>query len=576
MKEKEYKELFLMEAKDNIEQLDKLFVDLEKDHSNESAIKEIFRITHTLKGNAMGLGFEPIAQLSHVMEDVMLAIQEGKIKLEQELFKILFRANDKLGALVNALETEEKVSYLGIKTSLSLFLQKALEQQKDAPADDLAGPPEPEHPTEIEEQPAEASAPKEESGAQISFSEVIQIPVRRMDELMNEVGQLIIERDRLIAKSDELGLPSGELDRLKRITSNLQYSIMNVRMVQIGFLFNKFHRVLRDAATIENKKVNLVLKGTDTEIDRNILKVISDSLVHLVRNAVGHGIEPDEVRAAQNKPVTGTVMLDAKYERDRVVIMVTDDGGGIDHEVIRKKIVEKGLVSESIAKNLKPDEVIQYIFESGFSNASAVNEISGRGVGMDVVKKAVESIGGQVKVETTVGEGTTVNLHVPASLALKGTLLFEVQSQEYAMALSYTESVVPLKSGDIYKLGGSLMTRYQEETISVVFLKDILELPTLSAINERGALQRSFDAIGEEELVFNAIVVSYAGRTTAVIVDQVLQQKEIIEKPLTRPLTEVRLLSGTTILGNGNVCPVIDIAALTDLIHKQALQAQHE
>ncbi|REE01003.1 two-component system chemotaxis sensor kinase CheA [Marinoscillum furvescens DSM 4134] len=562
-----------MEAKDNIEQLDKLFVDLEKDHGNANAIKEIFRITHTLKGNAMGLGFEPIAQLSHVMEDVMLAIQEGKINLDQDLFKILFRANDKLGALVNALETEEKVSYLGIKTSLSLFLQKALNQKEETPDEEPADSPTPPALEAEEEKPQPVP---EETGTQISFSDVIQIPVRKMDELMNEVGQLIIERDRLIAMSDELGIRSSELDRLKRITSNLQYSIMNVRMVQIGFLFNKFHRVLRDAAAIENKKVNLVLKGTEIEIDRNILKIISDSLVHLVRNAVGHGIEAASQRTTQNKPEVGTVMLDAKYERDRVVIMVTDDGGGIDHEIIRKKIVEKGLVSEVIAKNLKPEEVIQYIFESGFSNAAEVNEISGRGVGMDVVKKAVESIGGQVKVETIVGEGTTVYLHVPSSLALKGTLLFKVDDQEYAMALSYTESVVPLNSHDIYKLGSSLMTRYQEETISVVFLKDILDLPTLSAINERGVLQRSYEAIGEEAVDFNAIVVSYAGRTTAVIVDQVLQQKEIIEKPLARPLTQVRLLSGTTILGNGNVCPVIDIAALTDLLHKQALQSQHE
>lgn len=558
-KESEYKEIFLIEAKDNIEQLDTLFVDLEKDHTSQKAIREIFRITHTLKGNAMGMGFNAIADLSHAMEDVMLAIQENRIKLDQALFQILFRANDKLGGLVSALETDEKVSYLGIKTSLSLYLQK--NQQSD--------------PAESQGKADEPSEQKESvtGASQVSFSDVIQIPVKKMDDLLNEVGQLLIERDRLIALGKEGSVPGTELERLKRITSNLQYSIMNVRMVQIGFLFNKFHRVLRDAAAIENKKADLVLKGTETEIDRNILKIISDSLVHLVRNAVGHGIESDEVRQAQNKPEQGTITLRASYERDRVVIAVSDDGAGIDHERIRKKIVEKRLVSAAVAKNLKKEEVIRFIFESGFSNSDQVNEISGRGVGMDVVKRAVESVGGQVRIETEVGSGTTIYLHVPASLALKATLLFEVDGQEYAIALSYTESVVSLPIEDIYKLGGGLMTRYQEEAIPVIFLKDILQMKSLTDIAERGILQRTFHN-QHPETILDTIIVSYGGQMTGIIVDKVIQQKEVIEKPLTNPIDHVKLLSGATILGNGNVCPVIDVAVITDLIHRQTLTVQ--
>ena len=560
-KESEYKELFLIEAKDQIEELDKLFVELEKDQSNQDAIDGIFRITHTLKGNAMGLGLDGVSELSHAMEDVMIAIRNKQITLSKKLFEILFRANDKLTQVVRALETNQKVSYLGIKTSLSIFLKNELD--KGAPA----APKE----EEIEHQEEETA--KQEGQAQVMFSDVIQIPVKKMDDLLNEVGQLIIERDRLIAFSQEIGLATAEFERLKRISSNLQYSIMNARMIQVGFLFNKFHRVVRDAAAIEVKNVALVLKGTEIEIDRNVLKVISDSLVHLVRNAVSHGIEPEAKRVENGKAPEGSITLDARYERDRVIIVVKDDGAGIDHEVIRKKIVQKGMVADAVAKDLTKDEVLRYIFESGFSNSDKVNEISGRGVGMDVVKKAVESIGGQVRIETEVGTGTTVNLHVPSSLALKGTLLFDVEGQEYAMALSYTEAVVTIARSEIYKLSGGLMAKYQDEAISIVFLKDILEMRNLDEVGHRGSLQKSFELSADED-VFNVIIVSYMGQTTGVIVDKVLQQKEIIEKPLAKPINKTKLLSGTTILGSGNVCPVIDIAALTDLIHLKVLQSK--
>ncbi|MFY0601000.1 MAG: chemotaxis protein CheA [Cyclobacteriaceae bacterium] len=558
-KESEYKQLFLIEAKDNLELLDNLFIRLEKDHSDESAVGEIFRIMHTFKGNAMGMGFEAIGELSHIIEDVMMAIKEKKIKLNQDLFKLIFRANDKLGSLVSALETDEKVSYLGIKTSLSIFLKKELE--KGAPVDNNE-----------EQAPSDQSEQKKsEKEVDISFSDFIQIPVKKMDDLMNEVGQLIIERDRLITVMSQTKLSTAELEPLKRISSGLQYSIMNVRMVQVGFLFNKFHRVLRDAATVEEKEVNLELKGTDVEIDRNILKVISDSLVHLIRNSVSHGIESPDIRTELGKTEQGTISLGAKYERDRVVISVSDNGAGIDTESIRKKIVERKLVPESTAEKLSSDEVIQYIFEAGFSSAKKVNELSGRGVGMDAVKKSVESIGGQVKIQTKFGQGTTIELHVPASLALKGTLLFEVENQEYAVALSYTEAVIKIQKKEIHKLGSGLTIDFEEKPINIIFLKDVLKMKSLTDANQKGAFHTSFDAL-EESQECEIIIVSYGSKSIGIVVDVVIQQKEVIEKPLKKPLENIKLISGVTILGNGKVCPIIDISVLTSLIHKQSNQ----
>ncbi|WP_258102975.1 chemotaxis protein CheA [Marinoscillum sp. MHG1-6] len=566
-KESEYKELFLIEAKDNQEQLDKLFVDLEKDHHNAQAIKEIFRITHTMKGNAMGMGFDAIADLSHLIEDVMLAIQQKRMELGSELFQLIFRANDKLSGLIGALETNEKVSYLGIKTSLSLFLEKNLKQEE---TDDSE--------SEGDKEDVKDTGSKEQSngfGSQISFSDVIQVPVRKLDEMMNEVGQLIIERDRLLALSQKEALSSSDLEALKRVSSNLQYSIMNVRMVQVGFLFNKFHRVLRDASSLENKKANLVLKGTEVEIDRNILKIIGDALVHVIRNAVSHGIESPEKRKERGKSESGTVELSATHERDRVIIAIEDDGGGIDTDAIRAKLVKANLVSKSVAETLSSDEVIEYIFESGFSNAETVNELSGRGVGMDVVKKAVESVGGQVKIKTEDQKGTRIELHVPASLALKGTLLFEVDQQEYAIALAYTEAVITLEKSQIHKLGAGLTADFQGEAISIIFMKDLLSMKHLSEVSVRGSLHKTYNSISENEL-HDVLVVSYGNHITGIVVDRVIQQKEVIEKPLARPLQDINLISGATILGNGKVCPVIDISVLTDLVHKQSLQRGQE
>jgi two-component system chemotaxis sensor kinase CheA len=342
---------------------------------------------------------------------------------------------------------------------------------------------------------------------------------------------------------------------------------MNARMVQMGFLFNKFYRIVRDASNIEKKDVQLQLKGTEVEIDRNILKIMSDSLIHLVRNSVSHGIEDSEMRERVKKPKTGTITLSARHEKDNIIITVSDDGKGIDAAAIKKKIISKGLVTEQVAEKLSDDEIIQYIFESGFSNAEKVTEISGRGVGMDVVRRAVESIGGQVKIETKVGEGTSIHLSLPSSLALKGALLFEVDKQEYAVGLSYTEAVISIKRKDIHKISRGLMTKFQEKTISVVFLSDLIKLQRLSGINEKGVLHNRFNEL-EPGKDLEMIVVSHNDRLTGIVVDRLLQQKEIIEKPLPKPLDKVKILSGSTILGNGNVCPVVDVTSISDMLYK--------
>ncbi|MEO9801675.1 MAG: chemotaxis protein CheA [Reichenbachiella sp.] len=591
-KESEYRELFHAEALENFEELNRLFTDLENDHSDSHAINSIFRIVHTLKGNAMGMGFNDIAELTHVMEDVMGSVQQGSMALNKDLFDSLFKANDKLGALIDALKTNEKVSYLGIKTKLFVLLEKhvkAVEIKTDqAPKEETQkAVVEPAVSQEIDEEnrkemldfikEKEAGSPSEDASkyqtmkSEITFTDVIQIPVKKMDELMTLVGQLIIERDRLITLNSEDGKRTSEFEGLQRLTSDLQYGVMNARMVQVGFLFNKFHRIVRDVASIESKNVGLVLQGTECEIDRNILKIMSDAMIHLVRNAVSHGIENSDFRKEKGKPEKGTIILSAHYEKDNVVIEVSDDGNGIDAKIIRNKIVEKGLASKELAQHLSDDEVIMYIFEPGFSNAEKITEISGRGVGMDVVKKAAESIGGQIKVDTEVGMGTTIKLNLPSSMALKGALLFDLEGQEYAVALSYTEAVISLTKNEIHRITDGLMAQYLDQTIPIIFLKDIINLESLSDCQKDGALHQSFEET-EEEKKLDVVVLSYAGKLLGVVVDRLLQQKEIIEKSMVRPLEKIQLLSGTTILGNGKVCLVIDVTTISDLMFKTLAQ----
>ncbi|MEP5366208.1 MAG: chemotaxis protein CheA [Reichenbachiella sp.] len=588
-KEEEYKELFHAEALENFEELNRLFTDLENDHTEFNAINSIFRIVHTLKGNAMGMGFDDIAALTHVMEDVMGSVQQGTMSLNKDLFDSLFKANDKLGALIDALKTGQRVSYLGIKTKLFVLLEKH-QKVADTKADQDTKVPEPAgeaNPAPVAEETnkEELDSPQEEvlvptgdtsknpqaMKSEITFTDVIQIPVKKMDELMTMVGQLIIERDRLITLNSVDGKRTTEFEGLQRITSDLQYGVMNARMVTVGFLFNKFHRIVRDVASIENKNVGLVLQGTECEIDRNILKIMSDAMIHLVRNAVSHGIEKSEARKAKGKPDKGTIILSAHYEKDNVVIEVADDGNGIDANIIRRKIVEKGLASKELAQHLSDEEVIMYIFEPGFSNAEKITEISGRGVGMDVVKKAAESIGGQINVDTEVGMGTTIKLNLPSSMALKGALLFALEEQEYAVALSYTEAVISLAKSEIHLITDGLMAQYLDQTIPIIFLKDIINLENLADCQKEGVLHQSFEEI-EDDAKLDVIVLSYAGKLLGVVVDRLLQQKEIIEKSMVRPLEKTKLLSGTTILGNGKVCLVIDVTTISDLMFKTLAQ----
>lgn len=596
-KEQEYKEIFLAEAHEAQEQLNMLFTDLEKDNANRKAIDAIFRITHTLKGNAMGMGFTEIAELGHVVEDVFNEVKKGNLKLDADLFSCLYRANDVINELIEAIKTPKNVKYKGIKTKLEVILKGVRDKQgvsteipvkqetpavATAAAEPVLKPVQQTAPPAIEakepEIQAAAIAPPEEvasaptndtdqegfeSTNKITLSDTVQVPIRKLDALLNIVGELMIEKDSIIAKFTDQGSKVSEFARLHRITSDLQYGVMDVRLVQVGFLFNKFHRVLRDVAVIENKKVDLILEGTEIEIDRNIIRTMSDALVHMVRNSVSHGIESPEKRKAKGKIETGKVYLRARNEKDTVFIEIEDDGAGIDYAVIKQKAIEKGIITPEYARLMSEEETYMLIFEPGFSNAEKITEVSGRGVGMDVVRKATESIGGKIQIQTQVGKGTKFILSLPSSMAVKGALLFELRQQEFAIPLSYTEAVLSLRKKDIHKVNTGLVTSYLGNTISLLFLKDLYANDTRNMSNFN-----SYQQLTNTQKL-EVVIVSYGGKKLGLVVDKLLQQKEIVEKTLSSPVDNIDLFSGATILGNGNVCLVLDIAKIQSLLFRE-------
>ncbi len=511
--------------------------------------------------------------------------KSSNIQIEEEIFTTLFKALDTLKELVESLSDDKSnVRYRGIQRRLEVIVEnsrKAEKPQEEAkPAKKVVSKMEAsktkkssskakkEEKRQLEELQAQveqhqANQPKksmaieeeeemitaeEKDAKKISFSDMVQVPVEKLDNLLNLVGELIIERDRLIT-THEANVSRNEFNSLKRVSSDLQYSVMDVRLVQVGFLFNKFHRVVRDAASTEKKQVDLVIEGSETEIDRNILQIISDSLIHLIRNAIGHGIESEADRKEEGKEAIGKLTLSARNESEGVIIDIKDDGKGIDVEKIKKKVAQKGWVEPSVLNKMTQEEIISFIFEPGFSTNDAVNSISGRGVGMDVVKKAIDSVGGNIKVQTEAGKGSVFSLILPSSMAVKSTLLFEIGHSQYAVPLTYTDAVLSLERKEIYKIQNRLMINHQDQTIETVFLRDLFFPEEAS---KRAEVLKS-----EEK--WNVVLVQYNGKKLGLVVDKLLQQKEIVEKPLKKPVDFVRFVSGVTILGNGKVCLVINI-----------------
>lgn len=599
---------FITEAKENLERLDEEFVELEQRPDDKELLSSIFRTIHTIKGTAGFFGFKTLEAIAHFAEDILSKLRDGLVSVDEEITDMLLKAVDYIKAIIAALEEtgQEPVdeTYLDFLVDLRNFADKVAQRaqsgggasgpseeksQEEAPSEggtaaeakEASKEPEPakaeaseegakqeaeskgeahakeEAKPKKEEKPAVAQEAsklkKEDKGVpHVTLTEThVRVDVKLLDQLMNLAGELVLSRNRLVQIASRINDPEllNASQNLSLVTTELQEKIMKTRMQPIGNVFNKFPRIVRDLARSTGKKVNLRIEGADTELDRSIIESIKDPLTHLVRNAIDHGLEDPDTRVQLGKPPVGTLVLRAYHEGGQVVIEIEDDGRGIDVNKIKQKAVERGLISPSEAEKLSDREALALIFKPGFSTAEKVTNISGRGVGMDVVKTNVEKLGGSIDIQTVLGAGTTVRLKIPLTLAIIPALVVTCADQRFAIPQVNLRELVGLSSEEarknIHLVGQSEFYRLRGEIIPLVRLSKVLGLESEPGENE------------------SLVVLNTGAMDFGLVVDGIWDSEEIVVKPLGKHFKDIPVYAGATIMGDGRVALILDVVGLS-------------
>ncbi len=380
-------------------------------------------------------------------------------------------------------------------------------------------------------------------------SKTIRVNIERLDILMNLFEELVIDRGRLQSIASELN--HGELnetvERMSRISGDLQNIILTMRMVQVETVFNRFPKMVRQLARDLHKKVNLEIIGAETELDRTVIDEIGDPLVHLIRNALDHGIETPEVRSAAGKSEEGHVVLRAYHSGNHVFIELEDDGAGINREKVLEKAISRGIVSQDNAESLTDNQVNELILASGFSTADVISDISGRGVGLDVVKATIESLGGSITIDSTEGKGSRFSIQLPLTLSIISVMLVEIEKEIYAIPLSSIIETSIIRNSDIMNAHNQKVIDFRGKVVPLVFLEEIFEVPRSKQANDE---------------LYSVVIVRKGDKMAGLVVDSFIGQQEIVLKSLGNYLTNVFAISGATILGNGEVALIIDCNSL--------------
>jgi len=382
------------------------------------------------------------------------------------------------------------------------------------------------------------------------ITQTIRVDIEKLDTLMNLMGELVISRSRIMEtlKKYQIKEIDESLAQLSRITLDLQNIVMKIRMVPIAFVFNRFPRMVRDLSKKLNKEINLIITGQETELDRTVVDEIGDPLLHLLRNAIDHGIESKEEREAKGKQPIGTVKLDAHHEGNNVVIEVSDDGRGLDREKILKRAIEKGLIDEASATTLTDEKIFSFIFEPGFSTAEEVSDVSGRGVGMDVVKSTIEALNGSVQIESVKDRGTKAIIKLPLTLAIIQALLVTIGDFIYAIPLVNVEETLSIKKEEIKIVEKKPVIYIRGEIIPLTNLKELFQLPHTES----------------DEDALNIVIVHSGTRKYGLMVDELLGQDDIVIKSLGKLLKGIKEFSGGAILGDGSIALILDIPNIVD------------
>jgi len=378
-------------------------------------------------------------------------------------------------------------------------------------------------------------------------SQSVRVDIEKLDTLMNLMGELVINKVRLeqIGQTHRLSDLMETLEQMDRVTGDLQNIVMKVRMVPVSAVFNRFPRMVRDVSKELGKDINLTIEGEETELDRTVIDEIGDPIMHLLRNSLDHGVESPDAREAKGKPRTGEVGLIARHEGNNVVIMITDDGAGIDASKIRRKAVEKGMVTQSEADSLDDADAVRLIFLPGFSTAEQITDISGRGVGMDVVRSKIEALSGHVDVETHIDEGSVFKIKLPLTLAIIQAMLVRVQEEMYAIPLTSIDSTINIEPSDIQTVQNKEVIVLRGEIIPIIRMEEALQVPHTKDSDE------------------HFVVVVHAGEAKAgIVVDNLIGQQEIVIKTLGNLFAGLKLFGGATVLGDGRVALILDVATM--------------
>ncbi|WP_296606989.1 chemotaxis protein CheA [Nocardioides sp.] len=579
---------FLVESHENLDQLDRDLVALEREPGSRDLLGSIFRTIHTIKGTSGFLAFGNLESVTHVGENLLARLRDGKLSMTPLTTDVLLAMVDTVRELLASIEdtgAEGDVDVTDVVARITAVLDGTAAEPAPTPITELIPDPEPE--PVLEAEPVEVAAPVDEPApvapptppaaapqaagraAAESTDEgtarrnvadsSIRVDVELLDTLMRLVGELVLTRNQIVRQAgDQDGLDlMRSAQRLNLIATELQEGVMKTRMQPIDHLWSKLPRVVRDLGAACGKNVTLAMVGRETELDRSLLESVKDPLTHLVRNAVDHGLETPEGRRAAGKPAEGVLTLRAYHEGGQVVVEVCDDGAGIDADRIAEKALASGVRTSAQLAQMSSADILQLIFLPGFSTAQSVTNVSGRGVGMDVVKTNIESIGGTIEVESVMGRGTTCRLRIPLTLAIVPALTVECAGDRYAIPQVSLLELVALDAdraaSAVEDVNGASVYRLRGALLPLVRLTDVLGVES----------ERSDGHV----LI---AVLQAEGKRFGLVIDRVLNTEEIVVKPLTSRLKSLGTYSGATILGDGRVALILDVQALA----RRALTAE--
>jgi two-component system chemotaxis sensor kinase CheA len=617
---------FLVECAEGINRLDQEFVALEKEPTNGALLASIFRTIHTIKGTCGFLGLPKLESVAHGAENILVRMRDKKMTVTPEGITLLLEAVDAIKEILAHIEStlrEPDQSYEAIRQKLDAFLTgnagapvapppetpprgKGNGKGKGKSAGPIPAPaPSPSAPAAASA-PAAPSAPATPStdppsaappdaatpSKSLSATDsTIRVDVGLLDKLMNLVSELVLVRNQLLQRVRERdnAADAGVAQRMNLITTQLQESVTRTRMQPIRNVWNQFPRVVRDLAHAHGKEVELVMEGAETELDKTLLEAIKDPLTHIVRNAIDHGIETPEIRKARGKDPKGTLFLKAYHEGGQINIEMRDDGGGIDVEKVKRKAIEKGLVTPESLASLSESEALNLIFLPGLSTADKVTNVSGRGVGMDVVRTNIEKISGTIEVESRLGQGIRLKLKIPLTLAIIPALMVRSGRELFAIPQANLVELVrvDVEAGErIEVIHGAEFYRLRGELLPLVRLSRILGLGHGAAIHGLGngaAIHRMTDASAptptqekSDAEETNIVVLGSGGQSFGLVVDAVSDREEIVVKPLNRHVKGLNVFAGATILGNGTVALILDVSGIAEKggIHQTAAGAE--